>query len=163
MAAKATMQMSRAGDRCDAQGYTLLELLIVLIILSIGAAATGQLIMHRLPGLQLRAGSATVAAAFREARSIAIRDNQEQRVVINFGAHTLQIEPNGRKHKLKGDLGISLYTTLSELEGTERGAIRFFPDGTSTGGRVRLFADARANDVVVNWLTGNVEIHDDAQ
>ena len=157
------MQMLRAGDRCNAQGYTLLELLIVLIILGIGTAATGQLIMHRLPGVQLSAGSATVAAVFREARSVAIRDNREQRVVIDFDAHTLQIEPNGRKHELKGDMGISLYTTLSEIEGTERGAIRFFPDGTSTGGRVKLFADGRVNEVVVNWLTGNVEIHEDAQ
>jgi general secretion pathway protein H len=163
MAAKARMQTLRTGDRVTAQGFTLLELLIVLIIVGVATVATGQLIMNRLPGIQVSAGSATVAAVLREARSIAIRDNREQRVVIDFGARTLQIGPTGRKHELKGEMGVSLYTALSELEGADRGAIRFFPDGTSTGGRVRLFADARASEIVVNWLTGNVEIREDVQ
>ncbi|HEV8262435.1 MAG TPA: GspH/FimT family pseudopilin [Burkholderiales bacterium] len=156
------MLTSRTGDRANEQGYTLLELLIVLIILGIGTAATAQLVMHRLPGFQLDASSAGVAAMLREARSVAIRDNREQPVVIDFDARTLQIGTGGRKHQLEGNIGISLFTASSELEG-QRGAIRFFPDGTSTGGRVRLFADARANEIVVQWLTGHVEIREDVQ
>ena len=157
------MQILRAGDRGGEQGYTLLELLIVLIILGIATAATGQVITHRLPGFQLEASSATVAGILREARSIAIRDNREQRVVVDFGARTLQIGSAGRKHQLNGSIGISLYTAASELEGKKRGAIRFFPDGTSTGGRVALFADARTNEIVVHWLTGHVEIRESDQ
>jgi general secretion pathway protein H len=157
------MQISRAGDRGSERGYTLLELLIVLIILGVATAATGQLITHRMPGFQLEASSATVAGILREARSIAIRDNREQRVVVDFGARTLQIGSSGRKHQLSGSVGISLYTAVSELEGKKRGAIRFFPDGTSTGGRVALFADARTSEVIVHWLTGHVEIRQGVQ
>jgi general secretion pathway protein H len=156
------MRISRIGDRAREQGYTLLEMLIVLAILGIGTAATGQLVVHRLPGFQVDAGSAAIAAMFREARSIAIRDNREQLVVIDLDARSLQIGSVGRKHQLEGNIGISLVTASSELQG-ERGAIRFFPDGTSSGGRVRLLADTRANEIIVHWLTGHVEIRKDVQ
>ena len=154
------MQISRTGDRAREQGYTLLELLIVLAIVGVVAAATGQLVMHRLPGIQIDAGSAAVAAMFREARSVAIRDNREQPVVIDFDARSLQIGSAGRKYQLESNIDIALLTASSELKG-DQGAVRFFPDGTSTGGRVRLSAEARSNEIIVHWLTGHVEIRKD--
>jgi general secretion pathway protein H len=36
--------------------------------------------------------------------------------------------------------------------------IRFFPDGTSTGGRLTLALGERQEHVVVDWLTGAVSI-----
>lgn len=156
------MRILRAGNRISEQGYTLLELLVVLTILTVATAATGQLVVHRLPAVQLDASSAIVASILREARSIAIRDNREQAVVVDLGARTLQIGSAGRKLRLEDSIGISLVTASSELEG-QRGAIRFFPDGTSTGGRVRLSEDTRTNEIVVQWLTGHVKILEDLQ
>jgi general secretion pathway protein H len=156
------MRILRAGHRTSEQGYTLLELLVVLTILTVATAATSQLVVRRPPAVQLNASSAIVASILREARSIAIRDNREQAVVIDLGVRTLQIGSAGRKHQLEGSIGISLVTAISELEG-QRGAIRFFPDGTSTGGRVRLSDDARTNEIVVQWLTGHVKIREDLQ
>ena len=65
-----------------------------------------------------------------------------------------------RPVKVEGSIGISLVTASSELEG-QQGAIRFFPDGTSTGGRVRLSEDTRTKEIVVQWLTGHVKIRED--
>lgn len=138
----------------------MLEVLVVLTIITVATAATGQLVVRRLPAVQLNASSAIVASILREARSIAIRDNREQAVVIDLSARTLQIGSAGRKHQLEGSIGISLVTASSELEG-QQGAIRFFPDGTSTGGRVRLSEDARTKEIVVQWLTGHVKIRED--
>ena len=156
------MRILRAGHRTNEQGYTLLEVLVVLTILTVATAATSQMVVRRLPAVQLNASSAIVASIFREARSIAIRDNREQAVVVDLSARTLQIGSAGRKHQLEASIGISLVTASSELEG-QRGAIRFFPDGTSTGGRVRLSEDTRTNEIVVQWLTGHVKILEDFQ
>ena len=38
--------------------------------------------------------------------------------------------------------------------------IRFFPDGSATGGRVRLARDNRQYVVVVDWLTGSVSLEE---
>ena len=39
-----------------------------------------------------------------------------------------------------------------------KGAVRFFPDGAATGGRVRLLANGSGWDVDVGWLTGEVRV-----
>jgi hypothetical protein len=39
-----------------------------------------------------------------------------------------------------------------------RGIIRFFADGSSTGGVVRLVRGERRADVAIDWLTGRVAI-----
>jgi general secretion pathway protein H len=39
-----------------------------------------------------------------------------------------------------------------------QGAIRFFPDGGSNGGRVTVASGERKYEVDVDWLTGRVAI-----
>jgi general secretion pathway protein H len=55
-------------------------------------------------------------------------------------------------------LELSLTTATSEQLDDVRGRIRFFPDGTSTGGRVTISRDDRKFDITVDWLTGLVAI-----
>jgi hypothetical protein len=40
------------------------------------------------------------------------------------------------------------------------GQIRFFPDGSSTGGRIGLSRNDRRAAVAVDWLTGLVSVDD---
>ena len=44
------------------------------------------------------------------------------------------------------------------MESEARGAIRFFPDGSSTGGRITLSTDRLAYLVDVDWLTGKIHL-----
>ncbi|MCB1718999.1 MAG: type II secretion system protein GspH, partial [Candidatus Competibacteraceae bacterium] len=56
------------------------------------------------------------------------------------------------------DVTIKLYTAQSELLDGTRGNIRFFPDGSSTGGYIAL-ADAKVEyRVKVDWVTGHISI-----
>jgi general secretion pathway protein H len=47
--------------------------------------------------------------------------------------------------------------------GPSVGSIRFFPDGSSTGGGVLLESDQAGYDVLVDWLTGGISIHERVQ
>jgi general secretion pathway protein H len=157
------MPILQAGRRAPEAGYTLLEMLVVLALVGLGTAGTGYVIAHHAPGLQLKASSTTVAALMRQARSEAIRDNRERRVILDLVDRTAQVDTTGKEHVLDGVIGMSVETAASELQTERHAAIRFFPDGTSTGGRVTLLADAQAYEIRVNWLTGNVEVNEDVR
>jgi general secretion pathway protein H len=136
----------------------LVELLVVLLIMSGALLVVAQAFQRRSPELEVKSAAATLAAAFREARGLAIRDNQETSVVIDLDEHALRLGSGGKDVPLARDLGMSLYTAKTELVGEGAGGIRFFPDGTSTGGRVKLFIGNRKYDVVVDWLTGRADV-----
>ena len=53
---------------------------------------------------------------------------------------------------------VELNTARSELTSESAGGIRFYPDGGSTGGNVRLEANGRIYRVNVAWLTGEASV-----
>ena len=55
-------------------------------------------------------------------------------------------------------MNVELNTARSELTSETAGGIRFFPDGGSTGGNVRLEANGRIYRVNVAWLTGETRL-----
>jgi general secretion pathway protein H len=141
-------------------GFTLIELLVVLLIMgaliSLAPAA-----FHRIaPGLEMKAAAREVAGLLREARGQAIRDNRETAVLVDTEQKVYRLGPGARGHELSAALQVSLVTAASEQLDEARGRIRFFPDGTSTGGRVTLSRNDRKFDISVDWLTGLVAISD---
>lgn len=143
--------------RPTVHGFTLLELLVVLAILSIVATVI-------LPALfkssvtELKASARAVAAGLRETRSFAITRHQATAFTLDVSEKTFATGGVRRSHTLPEEIGVSLYTARSELRDEKRGAIRFFPDGSSTGGRVTLAADDQSYVVDVGWLTGRIRI-----
>ena len=142
------------------RGFTLIELLVVLVIigllLSLAPAA-----FHRLaPGLEMKSAAREVAGLLREARSLAIRDNREMAVIVDTEDKFYRLEKGARFRELDEALTVSLVTAASEQLDETVGRIRFFPDGTSTGGRVTLSRDERKFHITVDWLTGQVRISD---
>lgn len=55
---------------------------------------------------------------------------------------------------------IGVYTAQGEVVDANNAAIRFYPDGSSTGGRVTLAMGERKYLIDVDWLTGQTEILD---
>ena len=61
---------------------------------------------------------------------------------------------------LPKDIELKLFTAQSEILSDTRGGIRFYPDGSSTGGRITVASGERKYLVDVDWLTGRVSITD---
>ncbi len=141
-------------------GFTLIELLVVLLIIGALLTLAPAAYYRMAPGLEARAAARQVAAVLREARSLAIRDNRETVVTVDTAQRAYRLDGDARLHELSETLTVSLVTAASERLGETTGRIRFFPDGTSTGGRVKLSSDERTFDITVDWLTGRVEISD---
>ena len=152
--------MSRAHTR----GFTLVELLVSLAIL---ALALG-LVLPRLSGTsitELKGAARVVAAGLRSARETSISSNRNVALRVDVEARTMVLVGTAREaapKRLAQDLEYKLFTARSELYGENGGQIRFFPDGSSTGGRVTISSGTNSIVVDVDWLTGRIVLLDQA-
>ena len=109
------------------------------------------------PRLEARATAREVVSMLRVARGLAIRDNREVLVVVDLEDRVMAID-TGRRLEFEPGLDLRLLTGTAELIDNGSGRIRFYPDGTSTGGRVTVGDDGRDFDVRIDWLTGRVAV-----
>ena len=142
------------------RGVTLLELLIVLSIMAILAAIVVPIFGGGVSTGELKGATRELAAGLRVARSEALATRKETRVMLDLEGRTFQVERDARTHTLPRQVELKLFTAQSDLVNEKIGAIRFFPDGGSNGGRVTLTAGERKFNVDVDWLTGRVAILD---
>jgi general secretion pathway protein H len=109
---------------------------------------------------ELRGATREVAAGLRYARSGAVATRRETRLLLDLEQRTFRIDRDSRVHELPKKLEMKLFTAQRDLVDAKSGAIRFFPDGGSNGGRVTLASGERKFEVDVDWLTGRVAILD---
>ena len=141
-----------------AAGVTLLELLIVLMIIAFVTAIVVPTLGGGVSTADLKSATREVASGLRYARDQAIAKRTESLLVIDLDARTFSLPPDAHLNKLPEKLDLKLFTAQRDLVSEKVGAIRFFPDGGSNGGRITLAAGERKFDVDVDWLTGRVAI-----
>lgn len=143
--------------RRHAPGFTLIEVLVVLALIAAASALAAGVVTGGFAGLRLRSSANTVAAQLRYTRAQALATGEAQRFVIDPRAHRWSA-PRGHHGDLPKTLGVAFIGARETRPSAGQGAIVFFPDGASTGGRVQLTAKRAAWNVDVAWLTGEVKV-----
>jgi general secretion pathway protein H len=142
------------------RGFTLLELLVALAVAAVALAVVLPN-LARPPGrMELAANAREVAAALRMARGQAIARNRPAGFTADTRAAAFGVAGQGPLRPLARGVALALYTTEQEVEDEGRGTIRFYPDGSSTGGGVSLSQGGLRYDVLVDWFSGGVSIHE---
>src|SRR5690606_3160869 len=82
----------------------------------------------------------------------------EQKVLMLDLEKNTWLAPGKAERELPKDMILRLTTAQQELTGEKTGGIRFFPDGSSTGGNIAVVLGEREWKINVGWLTGEVTL-----
>ena len=140
-----------------ARGMSLLELMIVVALIATLAGIGAMVIGRSLPGRELHDAARTVAGELRFARARAIATGRPQVFVIDVNTRSWQ-GADDRQGTLPEGLDVVATTALEERPARDQAAVRFFPEGAATGGRIVIKRGEAAWRVDVAWLTGEVTL-----
>jgi len=142
------------------QGFTLIELIVVLVIVILGFAAIGINMSSGHDTAEIKAAARDISSALRFARGEALMSHEETTVNFDLEENSYTVSHRDRVYDIPKSISLSVVTAQSELTGQGQGNIRFFPDGSSTGGRVTLENEKAKWQIGINWLTGAAELSD---
>ena len=161
-------------------GFTLFELLVVILIISLISAFVMPRMAASLPGVQLKSSTRAVAASLRYARSKAVSESRPYVAIFDTTQKLLAVEPiekptdaaelnNLREilntsrlqkvYEIPNEIQLGVLNKNADDEGSDVFPIFFFPRGDSTGGKIVLQnPNRRQFTVTVDRITGMVEI-----
>lgn len=146
-------------SRADAQsGFTLLELLVVLVILGLAAGAVIQAGRSSSETARVRSFLIQAEAMMRQARTTAIETMTNQDVVIDTKGR--QLVDAARGMSLDVPPGVSLDGKLARVPEARKSGyvVRFYPSGGSSGASLPFRFRNQIYELRVNWLTGSADV-----
>ncbi|KRG82992.1 general secretion pathway protein GspH [Stenotrophomonas daejeonensis] len=148
---------SSVRQRAATAGFTLLEMLLVLTLIAATVGMAAMAMSGGLEGVRLRGVAKEITAQLRYTRARAIASGQPQRFLIDVQGRTWQAA-NGRRGTIPPTLSLHFTGAREAQLRADEAGVLFFPDGASTGGRVRLRARDSQWRIDVAWLTGEVSL-----
>jgi general secretion pathway protein H len=139
-------------------GFTLLELLLVLGILALAGYFTMPLLNRPAGDATLTATAQKLAGAMRVARAAAIRDNIEHTLTIDLAKRRFWVDGLTGASAIPAGIAVDFVTVRAEQLAARQGRLRFFVDGSATGGNVILTAGRRVVTINLDWMTGHASL-----
>ena len=175
------MPTSSAGRiSVDKRGYTLLELLVVLVIIILASAFVVPRLGSSLGNLSIKTAAKKLSASLRYARNSAVSEKVTYVTLFNIDDNRILVIPEKENvdeslqnsssdeerqskasltYELPPDIKIEKTMTFSGEVVSDSFSILFFPNGSSTGGEITLISEKdRRSRVLVDMVTGSVKI-----
>jgi general secretion pathway protein H len=141
------------------RGFTLLEILVVMALAGMMYALVPPMFSSG-GGTEIRAAARQVAAGLRKARGQAITGRQESTLTVDVERRRFRVSGDAREYRLPERVELAVFTARAEAVDDKVAAIRFYPDGGSTGGAITIASGGIRYRVDIDWLTGDVAIRD---
>jgi general secretion pathway protein H len=153
--------VSRTGKTSFAQrGFTLIEVVVVLGVIALVTA----LVLPMMSGTQskadVQASARDLAAALRLTRNFAMTHGHTEAFTVDTTSGAFRAGSSAGPRRVASGVNLVLITATQEQIDEHTGSIRFFADGSSTGGGIRLSKGNNRDQVLVDWLTGRISIGD---
>jgi general secretion pathway protein H len=148
-----TADAKRSVARPNAAGFTLVEVLVVLAILTLTAAMTLPVMRRPPDGVRLESAARDIASTLRLSRAVAIVRNEDVDFTIDVERKIMQ-SSSVPPVQIDNDISIEIVFAAPQRRARDAGTIRFFADGTSSGGDILLEIGRRRARISVPWSTG---------
>ena len=136
-------------------GFTLIELVLALSVIALGAAVAGPAIGRTVEAMRVRTEVAGFSATLRHAREQAVATQRPHRVEVSPADHRMTIIADDADVRLTRSLAPRL---TIEANPPLALTVRFEAHGVSSGGDFRLATGATVYAVSVDPLTGRVRV-----
>ena len=152
------MNEGRGATKRGEDGFTLLELLVAFGIIALAGLFAMPLLTRPAGDATLIATARNLASNMRIARAAAIRDNAERTLTIDLARRRFWVDGVTGASAIAKGVAVDFVTLQKEQLSGGQGRIRFFADGSATGGNVVLRAGRRAVTVRLDWMTGHASV-----
>lgn len=149
--------MRTSPIRRSDSGFTLLEVLIALAIIASIAGASTLIFSKRISSLQAEREVRTIVDSLQKARLAAMTSGTETRVEFDLDQRQLVYLPKQLVTAMHSNMSVEI-TVDRGLAARRRAAVRFFPDGSSTGADIQVNFRDYEFEIGVDWLTGLTQI-----
>ncbi len=138
------------------QGFSLIELIVVLAIAALLFSLVGTSIYRSLDSVKIRQASKDLMTGLRYTRARAVASREAQFLIVDIENRRYQAADRDWQDLPEG-MEVSLKTAADDLDLTS-GKVRFYPDGSSTGAIITLQVKQRQWTLRVAWLTGEMTL-----
>ncbi|HEU0278121.1 MAG TPA: GspH/FimT family pseudopilin [Rhodanobacteraceae bacterium] len=140
------------------RGFTLIEMLAVIVLIAIGASVAAVSLHGRSRG-ELSAAAQGIAAGLRDTRTRAMAHGKPEWFTLDLKTHAYRV-PGRPPRGLPAAATLAATTAKVGPQPAGVARIGYFPDGSSSGGHITLSERHRVLRVDVDWLTGAVTVTD---
>ena len=152
------MQTKKLNAKSYSVGFTLIELLMTLVIAAAITAISATAYSRLSSTAALKATSQDILVTLRHARISAIAKNKEVSFVLDDHKRIYWIVGTNRHRALDSSLNLQMFAARDLNTNKNISQIRFAPDGSSSGGEIKLSNGKKSYRIVVEWLSGKVEL-----
>ena len=144
-------------------GFTLIEIIVVMLIIGIASGLVGIMISKDTGSLELRTFTKDVSAVLRYARNKAVAEKKIYCFVIDKDKHTYLLysedtEYKNKKIVLNKNIPDELEMSVQDSEEDSQ-YMEFFPRGDSSGGAIEITNQEGAGFfIIINRITGNLKV-----
>jgi general secretion pathway protein H len=142
------------------QGFTLMEMLLVLVISAMMLTLAPAMIQKAFPTLKLKAAARDMVQEIRYIQNAAIINGEKAEIQFDVeeGRYRSDLVNNGEIRSLPEGIDFSIDDRQRLPLDKGLAAFTFYPDGSSSGGEILLGIETRRLKISVDWLTSKVQV-----
>ena len=140
-------------------GFTLLETLVVIVIMALIAAVMAPNLVST-ANTRLRAAASELVAALRDTRLHALSHREQAVLRVELDPPGYLLPGSKTPRTLDRELNLQLTSAASDIIDRNSGTVRFYPDGSSNGGRISVSNGKLVQHIDVEWLTGRIQVRE---